>query len=552
MRQRVARYVVDMLRNPNMKYEKKSTIVGWYKPAVVNRTESKSSSKLLFPLPFKDSVADVHERDGACSNVRGIIDTLKDAKVCQQGMRTVMGVSDRGMKSIRKAAPSATLVAPPHHGLSGKASNHSLDPEMQSALEDHFATLCRSAIPEHEMGLQTNLGFVYLPESDEYRSYQTCYQQFAEGQGNFSGGLGDRGRENQLFAEQKQKVSYQTYRNTWERKYPHLKLMKQRGKAEKEGNGYGWTALKGGDTITGDLGGGEGGGIYAAAAAAAADGSGTGGGAIIDDADVAVEYDDFGGGGDGFQDESDSSIGQQGGKAGGILDTPVDDGLRGGFSGDDGGANIDTVEADNDDIGGDNADVVDIDGEGGGEGGGGSGGGGITFRLGGKARGILYASTDDGLRRVGIGGGGGETTGTVDADNDHRTCVEVTETVSVIGGNEERKNEVMAGKHSTKNDGHTCTLDESNSFMMTNQPKNAYLTPKRRENLIDELKKSKNIWDGLIGGQMKKGDKHTRWHVPQLSTSHSLLSDQVEACMKDYIAIVQERYPDLKLSGITF
>ena len=116
----------------------------------------------------------------------------------------------------------------------------------------------------------------------------------------------------------------------------------------------------------------------------------------------------------------------------------------------------------------------------------------------------------------------------------------------MIGGSEERKNEVMAGMHSTKNDGHTCTLDESNSFMMTNQPKNAYLTPKRRENLIEELKKSKNIWDGLIGGQMKKGDKHTRWHAPQLSTSPSLLSDHVEACMKDYIAIVQERYPDLK------
>ena len=51
------------------------------------------------------------------------------------------------------------------------------------------------------------------------------------------------------------------------------------------------------------------------------------------------------------------------------------------------------------------------------------------------------------------------TIGTVDAGNDERTCEEVTETASVIGGSEERKGGVIAGKYSTNHDGDSCTLD---------------------------------------------------------------------------------------------
>ena len=528
MRQPVARYLVDMLRKPDMKDVKKSTIIGWYEQAVANRTESESSGRLLFPLPFNNSDSDI----------RGIIDTLKDAKICQRGLCKVMGVTKYFMNSIRKAASSATLVALPSHGLTGKPSNHSLDPELQSALEDHLATLCKSAIPEHEMGLQTNL--VYLPESDEYRSYQSCYNIFIEGRESCSRGLGGNDGDEPMLVEnhQKQKVCYNTYMNAWRANYPHLKLMKQKGKAEKEGDGFGDSALKGGENITGDLGGEEGDGINAAA-----DGSGGGGGAMIDDADVSVEYNDFGGGDGGVREVSDSSTARQEGRAG--VDTPADDGLRGRGSGDDGGANIDTGEADKDHLGGGDdldgdldldGDIgCDIDGEGGGEGGGGGGGGGgSTCGLGGTVRGILDARTDDCLRQVGSGGSGGATIGTVDADNDQRACEEVIETV--IGGSEERKEEVMA-------DEDRCTLGGSNTFMMM-KPKNA-LTPKRRQKLIGELKKLKHmdIWDGLIGG--KYGDKDNRWHAAKLSSFPELLG-HVEECMKDYVAIVQKRYPDLK------
>ena len=424
----VARSLLGMLRGP--REEMDSIIIGWHKAAVANRRTT--GGKLKYPMPFHNGDIDMHANDGSCSNTSGIASTLNDAKICQEGMRKVMGVTSYKMSTTIRNAESSnsdTPVVPRIHGLAGKRSNNSLDrrPEVKAALEDHFDTLCKSAIEEN--------GVFYLPE--KYKSYPSCYDIFIKGREPCAGGLGGCDGDNPMLAKnhQKRMLSLQTYKNKWKTEYSHLKLFKHRGKAGDEGDGYGDTALKGGDNITGDLGEEEGGGVNAAA-----DGSGEGGGMIMDDAEFAVEYN---------REVSDSSA------------TPADDGLRRGGNGDVGGANIDIAEADIDhfeggdcdlDIGGD-----DIDGEGGGEGGG--GGGGSSCGPGGKARGIFDANTDDCVRQVGGGGGRGMTIGTVDAGNDERTCEEVTETASVIGGSEERKGGVIAGKYSTNHDGDSCTLD---------------------------------------------------------------------------------------------
>lgn len=81
---------------------------------------------------------------------------------------------------------------------------------------------------------------------------------------------------------------------------------------------------------------------------------------------------------------------------------------------------------------------------------------------------------------------------------------------------------------------------------MVDRPNDAYLTPQKIENLITELKRCNNIWEGLIGGKVKGDDTCTRWHAPKLSERRPMLLDHIKTCMQDYVVIVQKRYPDLK------
>ena len=83
LRQRVAQYLVEMSRSPDfprIQDEKKSIILKWYKQAVANWKESKSSGKILYPIPFYSKDINVHENDGAYHHTLGIINDLKTAK----------------------------------------------------------------------------------------------------------------------------------------------------------------------------------------------------------------------------------------------------------------------------------------------------------------------------------------------------------------------------------------------------------------------------------------------------------------------------------------
>ena len=195
LRERVAQFLVDTLRSPD-KDKRKLAILELHKQAAANRT--KSTGKLAYPIPF-NADGDKDKDDGASK--------LKDAELCQQGMCTVMGVTHHCLKLVRKAAVSTTDADnfTRAHGLTGKASNHSLDPELQSALEVHFTSSCKSATTTSEDGV------ICLSEP---KTFHSCYQSFIEGR--------------------KDICSYRTYMSTWQRKYPHLKLTKQMKKDGEE------------------------------------------------------------------------------------------------------------------------------------------------------------------------------------------------------------------------------------------------------------------------------------------------------------------------------
>lgn len=117
LRQQVARYLVGMLKD--CPEEKKFIIIEWNKFVVAN--QMKTGGKLYYPMPSHAGDINLHENDGSCSNTIGVVSTLKDAKVCQQGMCKVMGVTTYFLNSIRKAVSLAMPVAPPSHGLMGTA-----------------------------------------------------------------------------------------------------------------------------------------------------------------------------------------------------------------------------------------------------------------------------------------------------------------------------------------------------------------------------------------------------------------------------------------------
>jgi hypothetical protein len=244
-RRLVSKYLAAMaIKSKTDKDCKETVILEWYKYAVANQPYRNGRNMYLFPFDASDVVVDETDGDDPLG-----VNELLGKEMCQQGLFRVMGITKIGFQRIREAATTGVLKP---HGLIGKDGNNLMDPEVCTALEDHFDELCSlgevratrvmAALVDGGRVL-TNRGNdadadknIYLPTSDGYR---TCYRRFMLERGyktttaddgkithTWIGKLDEEGRRvvDVPIADRPKIVCMSTYMNMWKRKYPHLKV----------------------------------------------------------------------------------------------------------------------------------------------------------------------------------------------------------------------------------------------------------------------------------------------------------------------------------------
>lgn len=246
-RRMVAKYLAGMaMKSKTDKDCKEAAVLEWYKYAVANKQHREGRNMYLFPFDASDVVVD--ESNG--NDPLGVNELL-GKEMCQQGLYRVMGIAKSGsMVRIREAASTTGVLRP--HGLTGKNGNNTMDPEMRTALEEHFDELCSlgevratrvmAALVDGGR-VMTNRGNeadadsnIYLPTSDGYRP---CYRRFMLERG-YKTTTADDGKITHTWVGKKDEegnrvvdvptadrptiVCLSTYMNMWKRQYPHLKV----------------------------------------------------------------------------------------------------------------------------------------------------------------------------------------------------------------------------------------------------------------------------------------------------------------------------------------
>ena len=121
----VAKYIAYMtIKDLTQKDLKMSLILEWYKYAVSNTQHEKGRN--MYPLPFDATNADIHEfvcNKDYNDSVDLATNKLRAHKICQQALYRVMGITEKAMVTIRKAARTGALTP---HGNIGKPSNNRL------------------------------------------------------------------------------------------------------------------------------------------------------------------------------------------------------------------------------------------------------------------------------------------------------------------------------------------------------------------------------------------------------------------------------------------
>jgi hypothetical protein len=211
LRATVANYKVG-LRNKS-KHEVDSIIFEWYRYAKSCADEKKGRHKpYWYMMPF----------DGTDALANGVdIKEIVTARICQQGMFRVMGITEARMATIRQASITGVV---PVHASRGRKSNNAMSDDAHAIMMTHFQELC-------QIGVQTQptaageVADINLPLPYSARG---CYRIYLKALGysvkystNGSITVHWDGNEDD---EKPKYMSATTYFAVWKREFPHLKV----------------------------------------------------------------------------------------------------------------------------------------------------------------------------------------------------------------------------------------------------------------------------------------------------------------------------------------
>ncbi len=214
LRAAVAKYKMSLAKKS--KHEIDCIIFEWYRYAKACAGEKSGRHKpYWYMIPFDGT-------DALANNIN--IRELVSARMCQQALYRVMGISESRFATIRQASITGAV---PRHASTGKRSHNAISDTVRTIAIGHFEELCQLGAQSPTSKASANDGVADINLPLPY-SARACYRIYLKQLG-YSATYKTTGATSVQWEgdEEDEKPKYMsatTYFTLWKSEFPHLKV----------------------------------------------------------------------------------------------------------------------------------------------------------------------------------------------------------------------------------------------------------------------------------------------------------------------------------------